>query len=150
MKIKLITAAICMLSLTTFAQSEGDENLAIFNGYYYSQEYQVYFRLNLSEQGMEVPNHELLGNMPGYLAKNHNNFYWLITDWKYSKAHKKSKAPTIDLSLINDYGSEDFTATLKKINDSIYSFKQTEGNILKIPNNGKWQKLPKELLFKKK
>ena len=135
MKIKLITAAICMLSLTTFAQSEGDENLAIFNGYYYSQEYQVYFRLNLSEQGMEVPNHELLGNMPGYLAKNHNNFYWLITDWKYSKAHKKSKAPTIDLSLIND---------------SIYSFKQTEGNILKIPNNGKWQKLPKELLFKKK
>ena len=78
MKIKLITAAICMLSLTTFAQSEGDENLAIFNGYYYSQEYQVYFRLNLSEQGMEVPNHELLGNMPGYLAKNHNNFYWLI------------------------------------------------------------------------
>ena len=124
-----------MLSLTTFAQSEGDENLAIFNGYYYSQEYQVYFRLNLSEQGMEVPNHELLGNMPGYLAKNHNNFYWLITDWKYSKAHKKSKAPTIDLSLIND---------------SIYSFKQTEGNVLKIPNNGKWQKLPKELLFKKK
>ena len=99
---------------------------------------------------MEVTNHELLGNMPGYLAKNHNNFYWLITDWKYSKAHKKSKEQTIDLSLINDYGSEDFTATLKKINDSIYSFKQTEGNILKIPNNGKWQKLPKELLFKKK
>ena len=47
--------------------------------------------------------------------------------------------------MINDYGSEDLTATLTAENDSVYVLKQIEGSTLKIPNNGKWLKLPKTL-----
>ena len=55
-----------------------------------------------------------------------------------------------NLALINDYGSEDLTATLTCKNDSIYILKQEEGSQLKVPKNGKWQKLPKTLEFKRR
>ena len=54
------------------------------------------------------------------------------------------------MQLINDFGSEDLSATLTRENDSIYVFKQGSGNTIKVPNNGKWQKLPKTLEFKRK
>jgi hypothetical protein len=53
------------------------------------------------------------------------------------------------LQLINDFGSEDLTATLTRKNDSIYTLRQNEGNPIKVPFKGKWQKLPKVLDFKK-
>ena len=54
------------------------------------------------------------------------------------------------LSLINDYGSEDLTARLIRQNDSTYTLKQMEGSTLKVPKDGKWQKLPKTLELKRK
>ena len=54
------------------------------------------------------------------------------------------------LQLINDFGSEDLEATLTRENDSIYVLKQENGSTLKVPNNGKWQKLPKRLEFLRK
>ena len=54
------------------------------------------------------------------------------------------------MQLINDYGSEDLKASLTRKNDSIYVLKQLEGNTIKVPNKGKWQKLPKTLEFKRK
>ena len=54
------------------------------------------------------------------------------------------------MDLINDYGSEDLTATLTRKNDSIYVLKQESGSTIKVPNKGKWQKLPKTLEFKRK
>ena len=50
--------------------------------------------------------------------------------------------------MINDYGSEDLTATLTVENDSLYVLKQVEGSTLKVPKDGKWQKLPSKLVFK--
>ena len=35
-------------------------------------------------------------------------------------------------------------------NDSIYTLKQTGGSPLKVPNNGKWLKLPRVIKFKRK
>ena len=52
------------------------------------------------------------------------------------------------MNLINDYGSEDLTATLTRKNDSIYILKQESGSTLKVPKNSKWQKLPKVLELK--
>ena len=49
--------------------------------------------------------------------------------------------------MINDYGSEDFTATLSQKNDSVYVFQYNDGSTFKMPYNGKWQKLPKKLEF---
>jgi hypothetical protein len=54
------------------------------------------------------------------------------------------------MAMVNDFGSEDLTASLTYINDSTYIFRQEEGSTVKIPKNGKWQKLPKKLTFKRK
>ncbi len=93
---------------------------------------------------VEVPNHSMFGNLPGYLGKRLNNFYWLVTS---GKIKNDSYA---ELDMINDFGSEDTRVSLKQINDSTLIFKQEEGSTMKIANNGKWQKLPKELKLKKK
>jgi hypothetical protein len=101
-------------------------------------------RINFYDQNISVPGQDLFGQVPGYLSKKNYSFAWLITSAtvKGDKAH---------LSLINDYGSEDLTATLTRKNDSIYVLKQEEGSTLKVPaKGGKWQKLPKTLELKRK
>ncbi len=52
--------------------------------------------------------------------------------------------------LINDTGSEDLTATLTVKNDTTYVLRQMKGSTLKVPNKGKWQKLPTEVTFIKR
>ena len=73
-----------------------------------------------------------------------NSFFWLIT----SKNIKNKKFANIEL--INDYGSEDLSASLSLKNDSTLVLKQLKGSEIKVPNKGKWQKLPAELVFKRK
>lgn len=106
-------------------------------------EYDVVLTLNLDSLNIAVPNHELLGPLGGYLSKKRNSFYWLVV----SSEVTGNKAT---LTLVNDYGSEDLEASLTKKNDSVYVFKQLDGSPLKVPNNGKWQKLPKVMEFKKR
>ena len=50
-----------------------------------------------------------------------------------------------ELQLINDFGSEDLTASLTCVNDSTYELRQEKGSALKVPWKGKWRKLPKTL-----
>ena len=115
-------------------------NSKIFHTYLYNKEYKVYMRINFHEQDVIIPDQEILGPLPGYLGKEHNSFCWPIV----SVEVKGKKA---NLQLINDYGSEDLEATLTRENDSIYVLKQGKGSVLKVPNNGKWQKLPTVLPF---
>ena len=49
--------------------------------------------------------------------------------------------------MINDYGSEDLSATLHLKNDTTLVLEQGRGSAIKIPKNGKWQKLPSKLTF---
>lgn len=138
---KIIFSALLMLQSTTiWAQKQGDS----FRAYLYNKTYNVYLRINLYDQDVTVPGQELYGKLPGYLGKLHNSFCWVITSCEI-KDEKKA-----ELQLINDFGSEDLTATLSRENDSIYVLKQGSGNTIKVPNNGKWQKLPKTLEFKRK
>ena len=90
-----------------------------------------------------VPGQDLYGELPGYLSKNKNSFCWLVTSVKI-------EGPTAYLAMINDYGSEDLTASLTIKDDSIYVLRQEDGSTLKVPKNGKWQKLPKTLEFKRR
>ena len=101
-------------------------------------------RINLYEQNVTVPGHELYGELPGFLGKRNNSFCWVITSCKV-KNEKEAK-----LQLINDFGSEDLSATLIRQNDSTYILRQDEGNTIKVPLKGKWQKLPKTLDFIRK
>lgn len=125
--------------ITSFAQTEGTP----FHAYLYNNEYEVYLKINLYDQDVEVPGQELYGPLPGYFGKKHNSFCWVIT------AAEVKNDKTATLSLINDYGSEDLTATLTVQNDSTYILKQEKGSTLKVPKNSKWQKIPKILELKR-
>ena len=129
-----------MLAMSSFAQ----QNNKVFRAYLINNTYNVYLRINFHDQDIEVPGQELYGKLPGYLGKQHNSFCWVITS---SKIVNEKEA---EIQLINDFGSEDLQATLTQKNDSIYILKQGSGSTIKVPNNGKWQKLPKILEFKKK
>lgn len=128
----------CLLSLTMSVAAQKP-----FHAYLINNEYDVYLRINFYDQDITVPGQELYGQLPGFLGKKHNSFCWIITS-------AEIKGNTATLSLINDYGSEDFIATLTQKNDSVYVLKQGEGSTLKVPKNGKWQKLPKTLELKRK
>lgn len=132
---KIIATFILTLMLSpVFAQ----ESKKPFRAYLINKEYSVYLRIDFYQESISVPGQDLYGKLPGYLSKQHNSFCWLIT----SAEVEGNKAT---LQIINDYGSEDLTATLTAESDSVYVLKQIEGSTLKIPNNGKWQKLPKTL-----
>ena len=136
---KLFVTMICLFTvLTTTAQ----EASGPFRAYLINKEYSIYLRIDFYRESITVPGQDLYGKLPGYLSKQHNSFCWLITS-----AEVEGKKAT--LQMINDYGSEDLTATLTAESDSVYVLKQIEGSTLKVPNNGKWQKLPKTLEFKR-
>jgi hypothetical protein len=118
------------------------ENKEPFRAYLFNKEYSVYLRIDFYRENISVPGQDLYGKLPGYLSKQHNSFCWLITS---VDVHGK----TATMQMINDYGSEDLTATLTAENDSVYVLKQIDGSTLKVPNNGKWQKLPKTLELKR-
>jgi len=137
---KLIAISLlCLTTISVKAQSNNEP----FRAYLSNNEYDVFLRINFYEQDVNVPGQDLFGQVPGYLGKKNNSFAWLITSAKINGNKAK-------LQLINDYGSEDLTATLTRKNDSIYVLKQESGSTLKVPNKGKWLKLPKTLEFKRK
>ena len=137
MKKAILTLILTVVVAAAFAQKETKP----FQAYLYNNEYDVYLRIDFYNQSISVPGNELYGRLPGFLGKKNNTFCWAITDAKVNDE------TTAELSLINDYGSEDLTATLTRQNDSIYILKQEKGSTLKVPKNGKWQKLPKSLPF---
>ena len=134
-----LTIIALWLTISTFAEQKDS---TAFRAYLYNNEYEVYLRINLYDEDIKVPGQELYGTLPGYLGKKNNSFCWVVT----SARIKDSKTATLDM--INDYGSEDLTATLTRKNDSIYILKQESGSTLKVPKNSKWQKLPKVLELK--
>lgn len=137
MKKIFATFVLALVISPVFAQKSKEP----FRAYLFNKEYSVYLRINFYDENITVPGQDLYGKLPGYLSKQHNSFCWLITS-----ADVKGKTAT--LQMINDYGSEDLTATLTAENDSVYVLRQIDGSTLKVPNNGKWQKLPKTLEFK--
>jgi hypothetical protein len=130
-----------MLAFCLQATAQNDSTA--FRAYLYNNEYEVFLNIDFYEESIEVPGQELYGKLPGYLGKKHNTFCWVITSAKVN-------GDKATISLINDYGSEDLTALLTSINDSTYTLKQLDGSALKVPKNGKWQKLPKVLELKRR
>ena len=126
-----------------FATVSAQQSQGTFSGYLTNEEYDVYLRIDFQNQNVIIPGQEIYGELPGYLGKKHNSFCWPIT------SVKKKGSREIVMTMVNDFGSEDLTATLTLQNDSTYLLKQTSGSTLKIPKNGKWQKLPKMLIFTK-
>ena len=137
MKRTVILTLTAILALSAFAQKDD----RAFKAYLYNDEYEVFLRINFYDKDVKIAGQELYGELPGYLSKKRNSFCWLITS-------SKIDGDKAELQMINDYGSEDLTATLTVENDSLYVLKQVEGSTLKVPKDGKWQKLPSKLVFK--
>ena len=140
MRKKLLTLLFGIMTVAVFAQKDD----TAFRAYIYNNEYDVYLRINFYDQDITIPGQELYGELPGYLGKKNNSFCWVITSCKLNSDHEA------EMQMINDFGSEDLTATLTRKNDSIYILKQKRGNTIKVPRNGKWQKLPGQIEFKRK
>ena len=140
MKKLILLSTVCLFSLLP---ASAQEIAKPFRAYLYNNDYEVFMRLDLYGESITVPGQELYGELPGYLGKKHNSFCWLITS-------SKIDGEKAELQMINDYGSEDLTATLTVENDSLYVLRQVEGSTLKVPKDGKWQKLPSKLVFKRR
>ena len=140
MKKLILLSAACLFALLTVS---AQKTAKPFRAYLYNNDYEVFMRIDLYDERITVPGQDLYGELPGYLGKKNNTFCWLITAAKIDG----NKA---ELQMINDYGSEDLTATLTAENDSLYVLKQVGGSSLKVPKEGKWQKLPSKLVFKRR
>lgn len=132
-------ALLSVVAATVFAQ-QSQEN---FCGQLTNDEYEVFLRIDFQHQNVIIPGQEIYGALPGYLGKKRNPFCWPITTVKQHGEREML------LTMVNDYGSEDLTATLSLQHDSTYVLKQVSGSTLKVPKNGKWQKLPKTLVFRR-
>jgi hypothetical protein len=106
----------------------------------YNKEFDVFMVLDLRERNVIIPDHEIYGPLPGYLGKTTSTFYWMIVD-------ADDEGKKTQLQLINDYGSEDLSATFEQLNDSTYRLTQGKGSVIKVPSKGKWMKLPSMLDF---
>lgn len=138
---RFLLLTLCILACAaTWGQGEAKP----LKGTFVNDEYDVFLEIDLYEETVEVAGHELLGPLNGYLGKHSNTFCWLITK---STVKGEDKA---EISLINDYGSEDLEATITAQADGTITLHQGRGSTLKMASKGKWQKLPATLEFKKK
>ena len=133
---RILLLLLMAASLTVMAQKPAN-----FKGRMVNDEYQVYININFYRQRIIVPGQEILGQLAGYLGDERDGRKWLFTE---AKVETDTKAT---IAVINDYGSEDLTATLTVNPDGTYTLRQEKGSVLKIARNRKWVKLPKSLVF---
>lgn len=139
---KKIFFAFTILFISVFhAQAQTNK---LFEGYYLNDEHQVFIRISLYDKNMKIPGQEFLGDVSGYIGSKKDNRLWFIMDSKITSSS------TAQLSIINDYGSEDLEASLTFANDSVCTLKQLTGSQIKFAVNNKWVKVPKMLVLKRK
>lgn len=129
--------------MTASTNSVGKDSTT-FKGYLYNQKYDVFIVMDFYNNNVVVPQQEIYGDMSGYFGDRQDGRKWLFT----SATIKNGK--TAEIQIINDYGSEDLTATLSTDDGKNFKLKQGKGSTMKIARNRKWLKMPKELDFVKR
>ena len=138
---RFLMLLLAMVSILVGAAQNVNSN-QVFHTYIYNDEYKVYMDVNLYEANISVPGQDMFGTVPGFFGALRDSRKWLVTD---AKIVGKNKA---ELEIINDYGSEDLTATLTyNPKDNTYVLKQTGGSRLKIVVNCKWLEIPTEIVL---
>lgn len=135
-----------MVLTTTLAIAQNNQPViadTTFCGTFVNDEYQVWLDIDFYSKDVLVPDQELFGELAGYLGARRDPRKWLITDAEILSPN------TARLEIINDYGSEDLTATLTLLSDGSYQLRQNDGSPIRIVVNRKWLKLPKTLIFKR-
>lgn len=135
----LLAIMLGLAPLLAIAQEARPFDVEISN-----DEYKIYMRINLYDKNLTVPGQDVLGEVDGYIASRQSRTTWIIV------GSEIVNATTARLEVVNDYGSEDFTAELKLESDGTYSYRKKDGSTLKFAVKGKWQKLPGSLEFVRK
>ncbi len=135
---KLLTTLLFVITIPLPIWSQA------LKGYYYNEEYQVYLQLSADDMDVTVPGQEIYGQLPGYFGSKRDGRLWLITDCTHINDNQ------VRISVINDYGSEDFEAILTEDKHGKITMKHTKGSTFKIVVNQKYVKIPKELSLQKK
>ncbi|MCD8290214.1 MAG: hypothetical protein LUC91_01780 [Prevotella sp.] len=136
MKKYLLILVFSIISLHIAAQEQKPFNVEISN-----DEYKIYIKMNLYDKNIIAPDNEALGKLDGFWGSMQSTSKWFITSSRI--INKK----TAEIEVINDYGSEDFTAVIKLNDDGTYNYQKKNGSTLKFAVNGKWQKIPNSLIF---
>ena len=113
-----------------------------FKGKFVNDEYQIYLKLNAYEQNITVPDQEIYGDLPGYFGSKRDSRQWLVIECEIINNN------TVEMKVVNDYGSEDFTARLTLNSDGTYTLKHLEGSTYKIVVDSKYVKIPKKIEMK--
>ena len=113
-----------------------------FKGKFVNDEYQIYLKLNAYEQNITVPDQEIYGELPGYFGSKRDSRQWLVMECEIINNN------TVEMKVVNDYGSEDFTARLTLNSDGTYTLKHLEGSTYKIVVDSKYVKIPKKIEMK--
>lgn len=143
MKQLLVIALFSLICGNIKAQENVTPNDSlIFNGKYINEEYNIYLVINFNDKDVLVPGQEILGELDGYFGSTQSSHIWAITS---SEIEDK----TAKIDVINNYGSEDFTASLTYKDNETIEYKHLNGSTFKFPVNKKWQKIPSRLLLKK-
>ena len=126
------------------AQNNVTSNDSIaFIGEFHNNEYNVYIKINLIDKDILVPGQEILGELDGYFGSTQSSHIWPITS-------SEVEGSTAKIEVINNYGSEDFTASIILKDNNTLEFKHLKGSTFKFPVNKKWQKLHSKLIFIRK
>lgn len=128
---------MCLLSCSVAAQTEDDT----FKGCIRNEEYSIYIMMNFSDKDVLVPGQEMLGEVCGYIGSDKSKHVWFITTAEVTDGKKAF------IEVVNNYGSEDFTAKLSLNRDGTYTLRHTGGSTMKFPIGGKWQKIPGSVVF---
>ena len=113
-----------------------------FKGKFVNDEYQIYLKLNAYEQNITVPDQEIYGELLGYFGSKRDSRQWLVIECEIINNN------TVEMKVVNDYGSEDFTARLTLNSDGTYTLKHLEGSTYKIVVDSKYVKIPKKIEMK--
>ncbi|MBQ9222370.1 MAG: hypothetical protein IJ166_01375 [Prevotella sp.] len=130
-----IIVLLCMSNLNIMAQGD-----STYIGKFYNKEHKIFLKIDLVNKNIVVDDQTVFGEMDGYIGSDQCNHIWAIV----SSEIRNGKA---EIEVVNNYGSEDFQATLTKDKDNNLFFKHTGGSVLKFPVNRKWQKIPSKVLF---
>ena len=153
MKHRIVIVVLVLLSMglnmnaqNVTGETKKSENLkkegqdSIFKAHLVNNEYQVWLDINFYDNNIIVPRQEIFGKVPGYFGAKRDTRKWIISD-----AIIKGKKAI--LTIINDDGSEDLKAELKRNTDGTYTLTRLDGSVMKIVVDNKWVKIPKELTF---
>ena len=138
MKKLLILSFVCLTSIVLNAQNTSEP----FRAYLINNEYDVFLKIDFYKQNITVPGQDIYGELTGYFGSKRDGRLWLIPEMERISDNK------IEVNVINDYGSEDFTATLTEDENRVITMKHLKGSTFKIVVDRKYVKIPKEIKLK--